>query len=287
MTGAISGDYRRAELARFLRSCRERTSPVDSGLLETMPPRRRIRGLRRPEVAQLAGVGLSWYTQLEQGREISLTIDVARSLVGAFSLSSDEEEYLYLLGGLTAPVDKTDQKLRGHRKKQLAEPQKLAQPVLVPETDLTEIQLVIDSFNAGDPIYAISRHWEVLAANSSAEQLLGVRVGTNCLVRMFTEPGRESWYGDPTTAGRLLVARYRQQVARYPYDRSLQDTVTMLKRVPSFLALWERHEVLSLLPETLSYCAGGIAAPVEYRTMGMVLAAYPSVNLALGVPVTR
>ncbi|MGB2722011.1 MAG: helix-turn-helix transcriptional regulator, partial [Rhodococcus sp. (in: high G+C Gram-positive bacteria)] len=275
--------YRRSELARFLRACRERTSPVDAGLIDCMPPRRRIRGLRRQEVAELAGVGMSWYTWLEQGRDITLTIEVARSLVQAFGLSSDEATYLYSLGGLTeSPVDGLQ---RDHAVDLPSDKARASDRCGSSPSELFDVRLVVDGLDRLYPAYAINRYWEVVAANAHAQRELGVRVGTNCMVRFFTEAGRQSWYGRTDLAGRVLVGRYRQQVARYPYDSRLQDTVTALMNVPEFRTLWERHEVIASLPGTISYRAGGSAAPREYRTIGLTPTTESALSVVLNVPV--
>jgi len=86
---------RRAELASFLRSRRERVTPQDVGL----PPglRRRTPGLRREEVAQLAGVGVTWYTWLEQGRQINASVQVLDAIAATLALDLAEREHLYRL----------------------------------------------------------------------------------------------------------------------------------------------------------------------------------------------
>src|ERR1700716_4730947 len=86
---------RRTELAAFLRSRRARISPEDVG----MPPgfRRRTPGLRREEVAQLAGVGVTWYTWLEQGRPINASVQVLDAVARTLRLDQPEREHLYRL----------------------------------------------------------------------------------------------------------------------------------------------------------------------------------------------
>nr|BFE78876.1 hypothetical protein GCM10020093_014770 [Planobispora longispora] len=92
--GSRSG-ARRTELAAFLRSRRERVTPADVGL----PPglRRRTPGLRREEVAQLAGVGITWYTWLEQGRPINVSVQVLDAISRTLGLDPAEHEHLYRL----------------------------------------------------------------------------------------------------------------------------------------------------------------------------------------------
>jgi transcriptional regulator with XRE-family HTH domain len=97
-------DGRRGELAAFLRARRSRISPTDVGL----PPgsRRRTPGLRREEVAQLAGIGVTWYTWLEQGRPIRASVQVLDAVARTLRLDQAEIEHLYRLADVPgAPVE--------------------------------------------------------------------------------------------------------------------------------------------------------------------------------------
>src|SRR6185295_19375819 len=91
----MSDEQRRHDLADFLRTRRTRLSPEQVGLIGG--GRRRTPGLRREEVAQLANVGVSWYTLLEQGRDIHPSREVLQSIAEALRLSADEEKHLFLL----------------------------------------------------------------------------------------------------------------------------------------------------------------------------------------------
>src|SRR6266513_6066395 len=93
-----SGHGRRAELAAFLRARRERITPEQAGL----PPgtRRRTPGLRREEVAQLSGVGVTWYTWLEQGRQINASAQVLEAVARTLRLDPAEREHLFRLADL-------------------------------------------------------------------------------------------------------------------------------------------------------------------------------------------
>src|SRR5215472_5696306 len=93
-----NGQHRRAELAAFLRTRRERITPEQAGL----PPgsRRRTPGLRREEVAQLSGVGVTWYTWLEQGRPINASPQVLSAIARTLLLDQAEREHLFRLADL-------------------------------------------------------------------------------------------------------------------------------------------------------------------------------------------
>src|SRR6266487_6774282 len=95
----MSNKERRAELARFLRTRRERITQKQVGL--PAGGRRRTPGLRREELAQLAGVGVTWYTWLEQGRPINASGQVLDAVAATLRLSSVEREHLYRLAEAT------------------------------------------------------------------------------------------------------------------------------------------------------------------------------------------
>lgn len=92
-------DSRRTELADFLRSRRERISPEDVGL--PAGGRRRTPGLRREEVALLAGVGVTWYTWLEQGRDINASVQVLEAIARTLRMDAQERWHLFQLAGVT------------------------------------------------------------------------------------------------------------------------------------------------------------------------------------------
>jgi len=114
MNGTANGtasvaSARRTELAAFLRARRERIQPEDVGL----PPgtRRRTAGLRREELAQLAGVGVTWYTWLEQGRKINASVQVLDAIATTLRLDATERAHLFRLAdvpGAAGPADCAD-----------------------------------------------------------------------------------------------------------------------------------------------------------------------------------
>src|SRR5204862_6018472 len=114
--GAHTDERRRAELAHFLRARRAALLPEDVGL--PSGGRRRTPGLRREEVATLAGVGTTWYTWLEQGRDVRASLDVLEALARALRLTTAERNHLILLGRgepvppCKPPVEKVSAELR-------------------------------------------------------------------------------------------------------------------------------------------------------------------------------
>ncbi len=158
----------RHDLAAFLRARRERVSPADVGL--PSGGRRRTPGLRREEVASLAGVGLTWYTWLEQGRDIGVSAAFLDSLARVLKLDAAERRHLFLLAHERPP----------------AEPGKTwcVVPPLVR-------RLMHDL--APHPAYILNLRWDVLTCNEPANQL---SVSTPTLPR------------DATCSGCCLPIRY-------------------------------------------------------------------------------
>src|SRR5215813_7581912 len=99
----MSDEHRRQDLADFLRTRRMRLSPEQVGLIRG--GRRRTPGLRREEVAQLAHVGVSWYTLLEQGRALHPSREVLQGLAEALHLTTDERHYLFALADQPPPIE--------------------------------------------------------------------------------------------------------------------------------------------------------------------------------------
>jgi transcriptional regulator with XRE-family HTH domain len=100
-SGHSSADVRRRELADFLRSRRERITPDQVGL--PAGRRRRTPGLRREEVAQLSAVGVTWYTWLEQARDIQVSAQVLDAIARALMLDPPERAHLFVLAGVPDP----------------------------------------------------------------------------------------------------------------------------------------------------------------------------------------
>src|ERR1700733_7119018 len=108
MADETARSARRAELAAFLRAQRARLRPADVGLPEDYDPgRRRTPGLRREEVAQLSDVSVTWYTWLEQGRNVSASEQVVEALARALLLDRDQRRYFRGLAGLAAEAGMT------------------------------------------------------------------------------------------------------------------------------------------------------------------------------------
>src|SRR4051812_51227 len=131
----------RSELAEFVRFCRERASPADLGLPATR--RRRTQGLRREEVAALAGVGLTWYTWFEQGRDIQVSDDFLNRFARGLKLARAEREHLFALSGRS---------------------------IVAPDAPGAAVPLALAKLVEAlpKPAYVINQCWDVLAFNDAA-----------------------------------------------------------------------------------------------------------------------
>ncbi|MGH3243133.1 MAG: helix-turn-helix transcriptional regulator, partial [Spirillospora sp.] len=183
---------------------------------------RRTPGLRREEVAVLAGVGVSWYTWLEQGRGIKVSGDVLDAIARALHLDDAEREHLYLLAGLNPP-------------------QAEAGPV---EPVPPELRRILDSWSPR-PAYIRERHWHLIAFNDAAREVFGYGdTDHNCLVTFFTSVRYRDLNMHWEAVAPDVVGRFRADAARYPDDPEFTRIAEDLLAVsPEFAELWHRHEV--------------------------------------------
>ncbi|MEV5707623.1 helix-turn-helix transcriptional regulator [Actinoallomurus sp. NPDC052274] len=217
---SVSRDRRRAELREFLRSRRARVSPEDVG----MPAggRRRTPGLRREEVAVLAGVGVSWYTWLEQGRDIKVSEEVLDAIARALLLDSAERAHLYLLAGLNPPQARA--------------------AASVPASPA--VRRLLDAWSPR-PGYIRDRHWNFTAINDAARVVFGYgETDHNCLVSFFTNARYRVVHRHWAETASEVAAGFRADAARYPDDPEFDRIAAELAEVsPEFAELWARHDV--------------------------------------------
>ena len=219
--GARQADgARRAELAAFLRERRARIAPQAVGL----PPglRRRTPGLRREEVAQLAGVGVTWYTWLEQGRPINASDQVLAAIARTLRLDPAEQAYLYQLAGVPIPRDEFGSTL---------EP---------------EIQVVLDQM-ARLPAVVCSPRYDLLRWNAAYATLfpcVACSGRRNLLWGAFTLQQCCNPYIDPERELGRLVAFFRAGYARHVGEPAWESLIAELAGAsPQFAAMWAQHEV--------------------------------------------
>jgi transcriptional regulator with XRE-family HTH domain len=223
--GTANGDRRRAELADFLRTKRASLQPEDVGLPDG--GRRRTPGLRREEVALLAGVGTTWYTWLEQGRDVRASLEVLEAVSRALRLSPAERAHVILLG-------------RGEH----------APPCKAPSEEISPtLRRLVENLGPG-PAYLLGRRWDYLAWNEAFERVFSWEPGTEPLSRnhvwlWFMDPSRRNLCaGDWATSARLVVAKFRADTAHNIGDPAFEELISALNTSsPEFRKLWKRHEV--------------------------------------------
>ncbi|MGC5011588.1 helix-turn-helix transcriptional regulator [Streptosporangium sp. DT93] len=218
---------RARELGDLLRSRRERLQPADVGL--PAGARRRTRGLRREEVAQLAAISPTYYTYLEQGRQVRPSRQVLDALASALRLDAAERSHVHeLVHG--APPTGTPA---------VAES---ASPALVSLVDRLEPA----------PAYVTGRRWDVLASNRAARLLWTdwpsrPPEARNMLWWMFTDPAAREVMVDWADEAAALLGRFRAAVARHPGDAGLGELLDRLHAAsPEVRRWWPRHRVAPL-----------------------------------------
>ncbi len=216
-------DRTRSELAGFLRAHRERLTPADVGL--PSGKRRRTPGLRREELAALAGVGLTWYTWLEQGREIGVSAAFLDSLARVLKLDAAERRHLFLLAQARPPT----------------EPAK-TWCVIPPPVRRLMHDLVPHA------AYVLNLRWDILGFNAAADTLFGFGQHTlarrNLLWLMFTDPLLRERFADWETCAAEMLAGFRRDYARATQEADIHELIAELERVSSeFKDGWRRHAV--------------------------------------------
>jgi transcriptional regulator with XRE-family HTH domain len=255
---------RRRELAAFLRSRRERLRPADVGLPEGS--RRRTPGLRREELAMIAGVGTTWYTWLEQGRDVKPSPQVMRALADALKLGEAERQHLFLLGA----------KDGGH-------------PAgLPPETVGEPLRRMLDNLTH-QPAQVLGRRWDVLAWNRAADMLFGGyetldRDERNTMHRVFADPAHRRLLVDWEMVARNSLAMFRADSARYAGDPDFERLIDLLHRIsPEFRAWWPQHEVLSPM-SGIKRIDHPTAGRMAFEYTGLSLTSQPDIKLIVYTP---
>lgn len=223
----ISGSGRdtRRELAHFLRSRRERVLPTAAGLPDSL--RRRVPGLRREEVAILAGVSPTWYTYLEQGRDIHPSVEVLQSLARVLNLSEDERRHLHRLA-------------RGSPLGQLSAD--------LPSREIVR-QLVATTQESPYPTYAADVYSDLIAWNPAAcvyygdfGQLPGNE--RNMLRWLVHSPHARQRLPEWESDVRDVVARWRAATWAHRDDPVLAARLLEMKQLsPQFAKWWDSHDV--------------------------------------------
>jgi transcriptional regulator with XRE-family HTH domain len=220
MSSRLPIDRQRAE---FLRSCRARINPADLGL--PVPQRKRTEGLRREDVASLSGVSVSWYTWLEQGRDMRVSDEVLERISQTFKLSEDERIYLF--------------SLVQHRPPRLpCEPRFEAPPEIVRMIERVTMPAVV-----------MNLRWDVLAWNRLNSMMFRDYAETpvaerNLVEILFTRP---SYYHEPAEfekMARRVLAKLRVDYSKSGDDPRFQALIRRLEMLsPVFRRVWRAPEI--------------------------------------------
>lgn len=211
------------QLGAFLRARREHLTPQQAGLAGGSA-RRRTPGLRREEVAHLCGLSPTWYTWLEQGREVSASPYALARVAGALQLSAAERAYLFELA-------------------QRRDPEGAQDGAAPPPPALTAALAAIAA-----PAYLLDHAWTARGWNPPAERLFAGWLGgrePNLLRYVFLDPGARDFIHDWPERARRLVAEFRADSARRSQDGELQDLVDgLIAASPDFARAWADQAVL-------------------------------------------
>jgi transcriptional regulator with XRE-family HTH domain len=218
----VMPDAARAGLGEFLRSRRERLSPAALGLPDRR--RRRTPGLRREEVAELAGIGVDWYIRLEQGRTVSPSSETVEALASALRLDATERAHLRELALNPARTPFTRER--------------------VPEATRRLVE------GLAEPAYVTGRRWDVLVWNRAAGEVFGdldasPEADRNILVWLLLGERARRLFGDGWAAqARHVVAQFRAAHDLWAGDPAFTGLAARLRAgCPEVASWWDRHDV--------------------------------------------
>jgi transcriptional regulator with XRE-family HTH domain len=213
-------DSRRKELGDFLQVLRQRSAPEAFGF--PTGTRRRTQGLRREEIAQLAGISPTWYTWLEQGRDVNVSADALTRLARALQLTRSERAYLF--------------EMAGRRDSEESEPED--------DTAPAALTALLDDIAA--PAYIMGRYWDMLAWNKPAAELFTGWLDQpqsrtpNLLRFVFLEPAARKLIVDWDIRARRLAAEFRADSRTRLEEPALQKLVEELSQAsPEFTQFWK------------------------------------------------
>jgi transcriptional regulator with XRE-family HTH domain len=215
---------RRTALREFLRTRRERLSPSDFGLQKG--ERRRAVGLRREELAMLAGVGLTWYTRLEQGQDITVSAQIIDSLATTMRLTKDERRYLYVLARQEMPLDVSP----------------------LPQTVSDSVRQLVQALTQY-PAYVVNPCWDVLTWNQPAclvfEDYGALEPGNrNLLWSIYTAPFQRKLLVNWHDHARRALAVFRANTQTYVGETWFETFLARLCDASAeFRDDWARYDV--------------------------------------------
>jgi transcriptional regulator with XRE-family HTH domain len=253
----------RAELGDFLKARRAQVSPEEVGL----PPggRRRTPGLRREELAQLAGVGVTWYTWLEQGRPINASGQVLDAVAVTLRLTESERAHLYRLAEATPARPKTG--------------------VCASELVMTEILTALDPL----PAVITNTRFDIIQPNKAFSDLFHdwhtlPCVHKNLLWCIVTEPLARRQLLNYDDEVPYLVARLRSAYGEHVGDPDWEVDLARLRKLsPEFERQWSRHEVADCVPRP-RHVLHPLAGELHFTVTELAVPAHPDLVLFVETP---
>ena len=253
----------RAQLSKFLKNCRARIAPSEVGLPE--PDRRRTAGLRREDVAALAGVSVTWYTWLEQGRDVHVSANVLERISGTLRLSEEERDYLFTLAQNRPPP-------------------------LAPGRTTEVNQAIWRMIEALDvPAIVMTMRWDVVAWNSMVAKVFRdyavmAPEERNLLRILFTSPRYRVDQSEYEEMAHRVVAKLRVDYSQANGDPEFEALIEELnENSPTFRAAWKTPEVMGR-----SYGINVVRHPthgkIAFEHTSYVPEGHPTLRLVMFVP---
>jgi transcriptional regulator with XRE-family HTH domain len=257
---------RRTDLAEFLRARRAAISPEQAGLVPG--GRRRTPGLRREEVALLAGVSVSWYTWLEQGRPINVSVEVLDALGRVLRLDPVEQAYVAELAGHPVPREE--------------------HPEMHPEVPGWAHHLLAALEPA--PAYVLGPSWDYLAWNAAQADLfpplttLGPR-DRNLVWAMFAVPETRDLLVDWENDARQVLSQFRAETTAIRDEPEVAAMIGRLQQAsPEFDAWWGRHDVAAFTSRLRRF-RHPVRGDLVFEYQQLVVAGAPDLRLVVQLPV--
>ncbi|MFD4871972.1 helix-turn-helix transcriptional regulator [Streptomyces sp. NPDC058420] len=245
-------------LGQFLRSRRERVSPADAGL--PTAGRRRVPGLRRDEVAVLAGVSPSYYSRLEQGRELSPSVRVLEAMARVLRLPEEDRLELFRLARPASRRTKSPSRVERVR---------------------PHLRQLIESWTR-TPAFIIGHAQDLLATNALADALYQDFAERDNVLRMlFLDPAAKTFYRSPERARNRAVADLQQTAASTPEDPRILELVGELSvRSAEFRSLWAR-EYTRVPPYETKQLRHSVVGDLELRHEALTIRSAPGQQLII------
>jgi len=246
-------------LGAFLRALRERQTPAAHGLVSG--PRRRTPGLRREEVAQLCGLSVTWYTWMEQGRDVSISATALARLARGLRLSRAERSYLFEVAGKRDPERGND----------------------IVDDPPDPVFACVEAIDG--PAYILDRTWTARRWNAKAGRLFAGWLDDggerNLLRYVFLRPEARALIGDWEARAHRVVAEFRAATTGHVDNPEVRRLIDELRRQsPDFARCWERHGVLIREggERTFRHPSDGLR---RYRQISLSLAGWPDFRLTM------